>query len=263
MTGTVDITSGTEDLRDGTLIDPSMLGTVGGGASGSAESIMAEFFPDGMLPSFEAIKDKIQQASGNIKDGGCCNGDCQAKPLVSKVIDADGNAKIIVIYDGCSATGGGDTAAIVTLLDNATASDVVDVTIAMSVASFNNGGGTSIWKSLSLLGALKRCKAKVITRAGSLCSLIDTALWLSGRERVLGPAGLLLISQPRGDFYGTLNDTSSYVADTKLVLKELLSFIVDEKKFLTQEEVDAMFENNSQIFCFGEELKQRVAGIQD
>jgi ATP-dependent protease ClpP protease subunit len=258
MSGSVDFTSGTEDLRDVCLIEPGALGSVG--SPSGTESVLAQFFPGGELPSMENLEDLIKNSK--VKDGDCSCDNGNAKPLVSKVIDAEGNAKIVIIYDGCPFTGGGDTATIVALLDSTTANDVVDITIAMSVADFINGGGTSIWTSLSLLSALKRCKAKVITRAGALTSLIDCALWLSGRERVIGPAGLIMVRQPRDGFYGSTEDAKTHVAATKQVLKDLISFIVSKGLF-TQEEIDAMFENNSQIFLAGDALDARISSIKD
>lgn len=255
----IEITSGTEDLNPAAgLIGLEDLGTLADGVSANSD-----VFPNGIIPSEEGFRDKLKSGQVLGEAVGEYTPEGKHKPLCSKVIDADGNARIVILYDGCQCTGGGDTGMFVSLLDSANANDVVDITIMVSVLNFANGGGTSIWKSLAFLSAIKRCKAKVITRAGALCSLVECALWLSGHERHLAPAGagLVLVKQPMACFSGSAHDMGSEVNNLKLIYQDIIELVVNSG-LMTQEEVDAMFENNGISSLYGEELQARLASLK-
>ena len=259
----IEFTSGTEELKtvsDGSsLIGVEDLGSIAPEGLGAN----ADVFPNGIVPSEEGFRDKLKSGQLMGEAQGEYTVEGKHKPLCSKVIDANGNARIVILYDGCQCTGGGDTAMFVNLIDSANANDVVDITIMVSVLNFANGGGTSIWKSIAMLSALKRCKAKIITRAGALCSLIECALWLSGHERHLAPAGagLVLCKQPMACFSGSADDMASEVKNLRLIYSDVIDFVV-EKGLLTHEEIESMFENNGVASLYGDKLQERLESLK-
>ena len=261
MSGQMKISSATEDLTsDNELkaLAESLNSTEG------KDVLLSMFFPvnaekEAIAAATEAfdatLPDQNPKADGQ---GGC---GCGKRPaLASKVIDANGNAYITILYDGNQTTGGADTGMFTGLIDAATANDTVDITIMTTLWQFVQPT-CNIFATLSLLSSIRKCKAKVITRAGMLCSVADCALWLSGTDRRMSPMGWLAVRQPNACGGGTLKDAQFRSEDFSAQLKVFTDFIV-EKGLLTAEEVTRMYEDQSIIGLSYDELEERIKSLK-
>lgn len=262
MSGKIKVSSGMEDLSSDVL--DSLAASLISSEEGMS-AMIGMFFPvkakdetiSAAFESFNAELPKDQNPKAN--DGEGCH--CGRRPaLASKVIDANGNAYITILYDGNQTTGGGDTGTFVGLINAATANDVVDITIATSLYQFVSPT-CNIFATLSLLSAIRKCKAKVITRAGCLCSVGDCAVWLSGKDRRMSPMGWLAVRQPAACGGGTLKDAEFRSEDFGAQLKVFTDYIVG-KGLLTAEEVTRMYEDQAMIGLSYDELDSRIKALK-
>ena len=259
MTG-ITVTSGTEDLTSG-LVNQGKASL-----EGCEEALLDMFFPAGASKDYvdaavEGLAPKAEVPAMQAQENVLCPSDDRRRPLVSKVIDKEtGAARITIIFDGLTETGGNDIGVICSLINNATANDIVDLTIATYSLQF--GGTTSnMFGILSLLNAMRGCKAKTITRAGCLMSISDCAIWLTGKDRRMGPMGWLAVRQPAGCGGGTLQDTVFRVEDVLVQVKTLTDFIVS-KGLLTEEEVKLLFEEQAMISLSYDDLNARLSNLK-
>ena len=251
------ITSGTEDLTSGLANQQDV------SLEDCKDTLLGMFFPAGASQDYvdaacEGLQLEGAAPSVKSQENCMCPSDDKRRPLISKVIDeGSGAARITIIFDGLNETGGNDIGMICSLINNATAKDIVDLTLATYSLTF--GGTTSnMFGILSLLNAMRNCKAKTITRAGCLMSISDCAIWLTGKDRRMGPMGWLAVRQPSGCGGGTLQDTVFRVEDVLNQVKTLTDFIVD-KGLLTAEEVKLLFEEQAMISLCYDELEARLA----
>lgn len=256
----ITVTSGTEDLTSGLANQGDF------SLENCGETLLNMFFPAGASKDYvdaavEGLSPKADILSIQAQDNVLCPSDDRRRPLVSKVIDKEsGSARITIIFDGLNETGGNDVGMICSLINNATANDVVDLTLATYSLQF--GGSTSnMFGILSLINAMCSCKAKTITRAGCLMSISDCAIWLTGKDRRMGPMGWLAVRQPSGCGGGTLQDTVFRVEDVLVQVKTLTDFIVS-KGLLTEEEVKLLFEEQAMISLSYDELNERLASLK-
>ncbi len=173
---------------------------------------------------------------------------------MSRVIDANGNASITIILDRNERYNHLPT--VLGLIDSASEKDVVDLTL---VADIGCEDGTI--EQRSILSALDRCRATVITRAGVLSSVGDVAIWLSGDEVRISHIGSIFMRQPMNGFFGDTADYESKLADHLASLREFSEFIVARGLF-TQEELDTMYKNRSMCALFGPALHDRISKLQ-
>jgi len=257
MAGRIDISSAVEDLSSVSA------GVVAQGEEDySEEALLSMFSPvnagssqiDTSLEALEAL------GPSSVKSLGGSAEPESRPPLVSKVIDANGNARISIIYDGHPYTGGGLTGVITGLLDSASENDVVDITIATALQNFNNPT-TNVFGTLSLLSSIKACKAKVITRIGCFTSIGDCAIWLSGDDRRVSPMAWLAVRQPRMSICGTTTDVEFRVEDVKVQMKTITDYIV-ESGLLTQEEIDKMYDEQTMIGISYGALFERINALK-
>ncbi len=173
-------------------------------------------------------------------------------PCVSRTIDANGVAylRIILTDDFYKYSG-----ILIGLIDSATENDTVELTIDAESSKFDNN--TSI---RSFLSAIDRCKAKVITRAGTLCSMSRVALWLAGDECQISPCGWICLKQTSGGAIGDVADVESKVQEVKASWEEFKSFIAKRGLF-TVEELDKLYVSRGLLTLYGETLRKRVAAI--
>lgn len=257
MAGRIQISSAVEDLSsvsakavDGSLEDyqeEALLGMWGAVNSNQPQL-------DASLEALEALNPTSPKA---------CSESAGAEtrpPLVSKVIDANGNAYISIIYDGHPYTGGGNCGVITGLLDSASENDVVDITIATALQNFNQPV-MNPFSVLSILSSIRTCKAKVITRIGCFTSLADCALWLSGTDRRISPMGWLAVRQPRMSVCGTTTDAEFRVEDVKVQEKTIADFVV-ASGLLKQEEIDKMYDEQTMIGLSYEDLFNRISALK-
>lgn len=261
MTGRIDISSGVEDLSS-VSVDELKSSLEGNDAD---EAYLSMFNSVGsernqIEASVEALEGLDPKAKVLAGENGAC--ECEKRPpLVSKVIDSSGSAYISILYDGHPFTGGGEMGVITGLLDSASEKDVVDITIATALQNFNQPT-TNIFKTLSLLSSIKKCKAKVITRIGCFTSFDDCAIWLSGADRRVSPMAWLAVRQPRMAISGATLDAEFRVEDVKIQMKTLTDFIVD-KGLLTQEEVDKIYNEQAIVGMSYDKLFERIESLKE
>ena len=263
MTGKIDsVTSGMEDLTSLSHKEVSELAD-SLQTRESKQTLLSMFFPA------KATKEEIEAAYESVSctlpsptAGDGCGEQCERRPaLASKVIDPDGNTRITILYDGNRSTGGGETGMFTGLIDAAAENDIVDITIMTTLFDFA-APKCNIFATLSLMSAIRRCKAKrIITRAGCLCSIGDCALWLSGTERHMSPMGWVAVKQPTAMTGGTMKDVEFRVEDMKDQLKVFTDYIVD-KGLLTADEVTRMYEEQAIIGLSYDTLQERLKSLK-
>lgn len=173
-------------------------------------------------------------------------------PCVSRTIDANGvtYTRIIFTDDFYKYTG-----ILVGLIDSATENDTVELTIDADTGKTDNNSAIR-----AFLSAIDRCKAKVITRAGTLCSMSRVALWLSGDECQMSPCGWICLKQTSGFAMGDVADVEAKVLEVKTSWEEFKSFIAKRGLF-TIEELDKLYVSRGLLTLYGETLRERVAAI--
>lgn len=189
----------------------------------------------------------------NDNDCNCAQQQEQQRPCVSRVIDANGNAKCTVVlgsYERHNFVG-----TVVSILDSASENDVVDITVVSTGAN----AGTVEYRSI--LSAIDRCRGTVITRAGALTTLGDVAIWLAGDVRKMSPIGCVLVRQPISGYCGDAADHELRLSNFRDAVQEFASFIV-ETGFFTEKEIDDMYEHRGLIALYGDNLKQRLANLK-
>lgn len=253
MTG-IQVTSGTEELasKGGTEIDDL-----------STEALTGFFFPKEVGESVSAATEDlsiVSDSSAVTAEGEQPGAQGKRPPLVSKVIDAEGHARITIMYDSSRVTGGGDMATFVGLIDAAEANDVVDLTVMTSLAHLNDGG-PSLLDTINLLSAINRCKAHVVTRAGCLSSLSDIAVWLSGDERHMSPMGWVVVRQPSTGFAGSVTDMGDRDEANKAQIKQFTDFIV-KTGFLTDAEIKRIIDDQDVVGFSYDELDARIKALK-
>lgn len=262
MSGKMPTSSGTEDLSSNGVLEAlskSMQST------SARNAILGMFFPAHagkaeVTAAFESLIPDLPNQNPKAEGEGC--GEMPKRPpLASKVIDEDGHAYITIVYDGNPNSGGGDTGMFCGLMDAATANDIVDITIITTLYDFAMPK-SNIFSVRPLLSAMKRCKAKIITRVGCLCSVGDCAVWLSGDDRRISPMGWLAVRQPTACCGGTMKDAEFRVEDFKSQFKELTDYVVSTG-LITAEEVTRMMEDQAIIACSYDELAERIKNLKE
>lgn len=173
-------------------------------------------------------------------------------PCVSRTIDANGRAtlRIILTDDFYKYTG-----VLVGLIDSSTENDLVEITIDAETSKTDN-----TFAVRSFLSAIDRCKAKVVTRAGTLCSMSRIALWLSGDECWMSPCGWICLKQTSGFAAGDVADVEAKCQEVKASWEEFKSFIAKRGLF-TIEELENLYVSRGILSLCGETLRKRVAAI--
>ena len=216
-----------------------------------AEESRASFF-HGSLESFFA---SVIENRDKVTAGPCVNDQCPARPCVSRVIDAEGNARICIILGPRERSE--FLPLVLGLIDSASEKDVVDLTVVSSVSG--EAGTTS---QRSILSAIDRCKGTVITRAGSLTTMGDVVIWLSGDKLLMPRIGAIFMRQPVAGYIGDTVDYERKLKDFRESLKEFSDYIV-ERGLFTQEEIDMMYNSCGLLALCGDELQNRIASLKD
>lgn len=216
----------------------------------AAEESRSSFF-HGSLESFFAsvIEDREKVSAGP----DTC-GQPAARPCVSRVIDADGNARICIILGPHERSE--FLPLVLGLIDSASEKDVVDLTVVSSVSG--EAGTTS---QRSILSAIDRCKGTVITRAGSLTTMGDVVIWLSGDKLLMPRIGAIFMRQPIAAYFGDTVDYERKLKDFRESLKEFSDYIV-ERGLFTQEEIDTMYSSCGLLALCGDELQKRISSLK-
>ena len=181
------------------------------------------------------------------------NGEAVPKPAVSRVQDANGNwhNKIILGYWESNRY----LSLIIGLIDAASENDIVDITIV------TDGTDVGTTNRRSILSAINRCKAHVITRAGALTSVGEVAIWLSGDERHMSPMGCIFLRQPMSGFCGDIADYEARLKAEKESMKEYFDFIADTG-LISKSDLNEMCEHRGQIALFGKELMDKIPQLK-
>lgn len=184
-----------------------------------------------------------------------CQDNTPQVPYASRVIDADGHA-YVKIYLG-EREKSRYLGQIIGLLDTASENDVVDLTIAP-----NYCGECDTYSCRSILSAINRCKASVITRAGFLTSIGDLVIWLSGDELRWhkGMTGIFIRQLVTG-YGGDIADFERKSKDAISSFKEYSDYIAARGLFTT-EELNTMYETRGMLSLHGNELETRLAQLK-
>lgn len=264
MAGKIDISSGTEDLTSGGL--KKVIASLGGEPSteGFDQNALLSMFFHGDITQEEVVTASSEAfnpvaAGVNADEEGCrCNHDGRRPPLVSRVIDpADGHSEIRIIYDANPFTGGGDMGVICGIINAAAENDVVDITIAKCLHDFAHPR-SNLLNTRAILNAIETCKGKVITRIGTVTSVDDLAVWLSGKERHMSPMGWICIRQPEVFTCGSACDMEDRVAEIKNQLQEFVDFIVS-KGWFSQEEFDKLYNEQTTLSMTFDDIAEKMS----
>ena len=216
-----------------------------------AEESNVSFF-HGSLESFFA---SVIEDRDKVSAGPCSSEQCPPRPCVSRVIDAEGNARICIILGPHERSE--FLPLVLGLIDSASEKDVVDLTVVSSVSG--EAGTTS---QRSILSALDRCRGTVITRAGTLTTMGDVVIWLSGDKLLMPKIGAIFMRQPVAGYIGDTVDYERKLKDFRESLKEFSDYIV-ERGLFTQEEIDRMYSSCGLLALCGDELQNRIASLKD
>lgn len=184
--------------------------------------------------------------------GQCCG---RFPMCASRVIDEQtGVAKINIILGIPERTKW--LATIVGLIDSASEKDVIDITIDPCPMTNN------VYGIRSLLSAVERCRATVITHAGALETLGDIALWLSGDVQKWSKHMTAIFVRQQGFGYaGDIRDFVGKAEDACASFKEFRDYIAARGLF-TEMEMNTMFETRGMLSLFGRELEARMNGLK-
>ena len=200
---------------------------------------------------FESIIEDRSKVSAGPE---CCGQQAPARPCVSRVIDAEGNARICIILGPHERSE--FLPLVLGLIDSASEKDVVDLTVVSSVTG--EAGTTS---QRSILSAIDRCKGTVITRAGALTTMGDVVIWLSGDKLLMPRIGSIFMRQPIAAYFGDTVDYERKLKDFRESLKEFSDYIV-ERGLFTQEEIDTMYSSCGLLALCGDELQKRISSLK-
>ena len=147
-------------------------------------------------------------------------------------------------------------ATVVGLIDSASEKDVIDITIDACPMTNN------VYGIRSLLSAVERCRATVITHAGALETLGDIALWLSGDVQKWSKHMTAIFVRQQGFGYaGDIRDFVGKAEDACASFKEFRDYIAARGLF-TEMEMNTMFETRGMLSLFGRELEARMNGLK-
>jgi len=205
--------------------------------------------------SLEAFFESVIEERGKVVAGPDCGGQVPARPCVSRVIDAEGVARICIILGPHERSE--FLPLVLSLIDSASEKDVVDLTIVSNVS-----GEAGTISQRSILSAIDRCKGTVITRAGTLTTVGDVVIWLAGDKLMIPKIGAIFMRQPIAAYIGDTVDYERKLKDFRDSLKEFSDYIVQRGLF-TQEEIDRMYGNCGLLSLFGSELQNRVASLKE
>jgi len=187
----------------------------------------------------------------------CCEpgqGPRPAPMCVSRVIDADNAQRIHVVLGFAERTKW--LATVIGIMDSASEKDTIDITINDCPMVDN------VYSTRSLLSAIDRCRATVITHAGALTSLGDIALWLSGDQLKWSKhMSVVFVRQQGFGFGGDIRDYVGKAKDAYDSFREFRDFIAARGLF-TGEEIDKMYETRGMLSLFGRELEARINGLK-
>lgn len=185
----------------------------------------------------------------------CEEDEVRRVPYVSRVIDADGNARISIYFTELEKKRW--LGQIIGLMDSASEKDTVTITIAP-----NYSGNCDTYSYRSMLSAVERCKAPVITRAGILTTIGDVALWLAGDEPKWSThMTAIFMRQPLAGYGGDIADLERKSRDAISSFREYSSYLVARGLF-SQTEMNSMYETRGMLSLFGSELEARMAKLK-
>lgn len=216
-----------------------------------AEESQHSFFHGSLEAFFQSVIDD----RGKVSAGPMCCEQVPARPCVSRVIDAEGNARICIILGPHERSE--FLPLVLGLIDSASEKDVVDLTVVSNVS-----GEAGTISQRSILSAIDRCKGTVITRAGSLTTMGDVVIWLSGDKPIIPRIGAIFMRQPIAGYCGDTADYERKLKDFRESLKEFSDFIV-ERGLFTQEEIDTMYNSCGLLALYGDELRKRLASLKN
>lgn len=205
--------------------------------------------------SLESFFQSIIENRSQVSAGPECCAQAPARPCVSRVIDADGVQRICIILGPHERSE--FLPLVLGLIDSASEKDVVDLTIVSNVS-----GEAGTISQRSILSAIDRCKGTVITRAGTLTTVGDVVIWLSGDKLLMPRIGAIFMRQPIAGYVGDTVDYERKLKDFRESLKEFSDFIV-ERGLFTQAEIDTMYDECGLLALYGPELQERIASLKD
>lgn len=189
-------------------------------------------------------------------DCGGDQGQCSQRPMcVSRVIGTDNSQRIHVVLGFAERTKW--LATVIGIMDSASEKDTIDITITDCPLLDN------VYSTRSLLSAIDRCRATVITHAGALTTLGDIALWLSGDQLKWSKhMSVVFVRQQGFGFGGDIRDYVGKAQNAYDSFREFRDFIAARGLF-TGEELDHMYETRGMLSLFGRELEARVNGLKE
>ena len=203
--------------------------------------------------SVESLESKV------VSDGeGCCQQGQQGcyPPCICRVMvdETTGSNRISIVFGSLERTKW--LAYVIGLFDSASENDRIDLTICDCEV------GHDVYSHRSLLSAIERCRATVITHAGFLTSLGDVAIWLAGDEiRWSKHMTAILVRQQIYGYGGDIRDMIGKGKDAEASFKEYRNYIAARGLF-TKQELDQMYETRGLLGLSGRALEARMANLK-
>ena len=212
--------------------------------------------PDGQP---EGATESLSVGAVAPKDGVVvCQGEGENRtypPCVSRVIDANGAARISIVLGPVERNKW--LGQVISLIDSASEKDTVDITVCA-----NYSGNCDTCSYRSLLSAIDRCKASVITHAGILTTVNDVVLWLSGDVlRWSKSMTCIFMRQQLAANMADIADFDQSARDAKAAFDEYATYLTQRGLF-TSEEIKHMYETRGMLCLFGAELEARLAKLK-
>jgi ATP-dependent protease ClpP protease subunit len=168
-------------------------------------------------------------------------------PTVSSMANAEGGLNWIISIRGVI-TKPDMFATACDVLNFATEKDKVLVTL--------NTPGGSVIAGLAMIHAIYNCKAEVTTRAVGLVASCGGFLWSAGHKLEACRFAKIMFHASSSGYIGKTRDQRDAAICSEKLVKELATIAVN-KKIVTREQFDSMFESNVDIYITTKDLTER------
>lgn len=137
---------------------------------------------------------------------------------------------------------------LVQILDTATEKDVIHILLCSPGGNLNTG--------LYVTSAMERSSAKVVTHPLQLAASCAAMMWAYGKERRVYPLSKPMFHTASGGFGGR---TGNVIETAQNVSSKIEEFLRDERvtSILTEEELEACFENKKDVYLNYNDLLER------
>lgn len=158
-------------------------------------------------------------------------------PIITSTAKDVGRSYKIMLHESIADIG--LYGAMINTLDTATEKD--DITIVI------NTPGGFVHTGLAIISAMERCKAPITTVATGLVASCGFMIFIYGDVLKVSEFARIMAHTARGGSVGTMRDMQEYTKMFEVMVADLIKIAID-KKILTQEEFDAIFNDSQDVW---------------